>query len=340
MKRRHPSQSGMTLVEMIVVMAIALVIILASFQMLEETTRVTLFIETRNDLPIIAQSAVNTIQTAVSQSRQIFDSDTTGIGPGYLSALSVPISPLTDSRMPLTKNGQFTADVSGGPAYTGNSLLIARQLAPIVVPYSGGSLDIDRFRFEYIFLTKGTNWKFVNYTGYIDVMRAQSAEYADYFQLFNLPTSITAVQRGEINTFLRSKGIMLAWNPGQPINVSVYNITTDGSTVAAAYTLINKPTINMPTVKSLTPQINGARIFGKANYSIAFRPNSTFNYPINTPVSRYAHYDSSKPLFPSGLEFVIVGNANTRRVLTRMSIMAHYRANEYASQEASVITAP
>lgn len=338
MKHKHSSQSGMTLIEVIVVMAIALVIIMASFRMLEETARVTLFIETRNDLPIIAQSAVNNIQTAVSQARQIFDSDATGIGPGYLNALSVPVTKLTDSRMPLTKNGAFTADVSGGPAYTGNSLLIARQLEAITVPYTGGSLDVDRYRFEYFFLTKGTNWKFVKYTGYIDAMRAHSAVYADYFQLSSV--TVTPAQRLEINNYLRANGIMLAWNPGQPINASVYNVTTNGASVAVAYTLNNSPTISMPTVKSLTPQINGGRIFGKANYSIAFQPTAVDKYPLNIPVARYAHWDSAKPLFPSGLEFVIVGNANTRRVLTRMSVMAHYRANEYASQEVSVITAP
>ncbi|HEV7765556.1 MAG TPA: prepilin-type N-terminal cleavage/methylation domain-containing protein [Thermoanaerobaculia bacterium] len=340
--KANRSQRGMSLVEVIVVMAIALVIIMASFQMLEETTRVTMFIETRNDLPIIAQSAVNYLQTAISQSKQIFDADTTGVGPGYLAALTVPMTPLTGSRMPLINtNGQFVADTTD--PFTGNCLLIARQLAPIEIKYTGGQLELDRYRFEYYFLTKRTNWKFVGSDGYVDAMRARSNEYADYFQLSNLPGSITAAQRKEINEKLMAQApnkILMAWDPGQPINKTMYKLTTNGTSAATAYVLDDKHKIVMNDVKSITPQINSARVFGKMNYSIAFRKSATETYPITTPVSRYAVFASAKPLFPSGLEFVVVGNATTRRVLSRLTIMAHYRANEYASQEASVITAP
>lgn len=337
--KANSSQRGMSLVEVIVVMAIALVIILASFQMLEETTRVTMFIETRNDLPIMAQSAVNYLQTAISQSRQIFDSDPTGVGPGYFGALSVPIALLPDSRMPLVNpNGSFIADTT--EPYTGNCLLIARQLSPIEIEYTGGMLEADRYRFELYFLSKRTNWKFVGSDGYVDAMRARSVEYADYFQLSNL--SVTSAQRKEINDKLRalSPKIEMAWDPGQPIAKTIYDLTNDGTSAATAYKLNDKPTITLSDVKSITPQINSARVFGKMNYSVAFKRSATTNYPITTPVSRYAVYATAKPLFPSGLEFVVVGNANTRRVLSRLTIMAHYRANEYASQEASVITAP
>lgn len=350
MNGRNDSQSGTTLIEMIVVLAIALVIILGSFQMLEETTRVTLFIETRNDLPIIAQSAVNNIQTAISQSKQVFDSTASGIGPGYFAKVTVPASIplLTDSRMPLVNStGQFVADTSGAE-YAGNCLLIARQLSPLTVAYTGGSLMADRYRFELYYLTKPTGWKFSGYSGgYIDAMRARSVDYADYFQLSNLV--ITAAQRKQINDALiagvvgedgLTHKVLLAWNPGQPIASAVYDVKPVGTSVALAYVLNASATIALTDVKSITPQVNGAHIFGKMSYSIAFRPTASTQYPITTPVPKYALMDTSKPLFPSGMEFMIVGNATTKRVLTRVAVMANYRAKEYASQEASVITAP
>ncbi len=338
MNRNNGAQAGHTLVEMIVVMAIALVIILASFQMLEETTRVTLFIESRNDLPIIAQSAINSIQSAIGQSRNVFDSTAGGIGPGYLAAVTVPLPRLTDSKMPLANTtGEFVADTSGSE-YTGNCLLIARQLSPVDITYTGGSLSADRYRFEMFYLTRSTGWSFSGSGGYIDAIRARSVEYADFFQLSSL--SITSAQRTEINNALLAANVRLAWNPGQPISASVYTITNNGTSNATAYVLNATPTLALSDAKSITPQVNNTRIFGKMNYSIAFRPTATTQYPITTPVPKYALWNSGTPLFPSGLEFLIVGNASNRRVLARMAIMAHYRAKEYASQEASVITAP
>ncbi len=347
---RSSPQSGHTLAEMIVVMAIALVIILASFQMLEETTRVTMFIETRNDLPIIAQTAVNNIQTAISQSKQVFDGSSSGVGPGYFSRIGYPTSAqlLGNSRMPLVNpNGQFIADTSGNE-YTGNCLLIARQLSPLEVSYTGGKLLADRYRFEMYYLTAGTGWKFSGYSGgYLDAMRGRSVEYADYFQLSNL--NVTSAQRKEINDKLLA-GVLgedklihkltLAWNPGQPATSSVYDIKSVGTPLASSYVLNANPSFALSEVKSITPQVNNAHIFGRMSYSIAFRPSGTTSYPLPTPVSRYALFDSTKPLFPSGFEFMIVGNATTKRILSRVSIMAHYRVKEYAAQEASVITAP
>jgi len=341
MSMQRRSQKGTTLVEMIVVTAIALVIILASFQMLDETTRATLFIETRNDLPIVAQEAVNYIQTAVSQSRVIFDADTGGIGPAYLTAVKLPAAfpLLEDSRMPLTHlNGQFVSDDdAGGNPYTGNCLLIARQLPPITIKYTGGELVADRYRFEMFYLTKRTNWKFSNSDGYLDAMRARSMVYADFFQLNNLPDPpVNPTVRKEINEKLLAENITYAWNPGGALNSSFYRITNN---TANFYPLDVKPKLELSDVRSITPRIDNARIFGKMSYSIAFRgPDEPF--PIQTPVAKYAHVDTGKWMFPSGLEFKVVGNATTRRVLTRMAVMAHYRAREYASQEASVITAP
>jgi Prokaryotic N-terminal methylation motif len=336
--KRNRSQAGQSLVEMIVVMAIALVIILASLQMLDETTRVTMFIESRNDLPIIAQSAVNQIQTAISQSRQVFDSTTGTVGPGYFTAVTVPVPLLTNSRMPRANpNGLFVADTATAQ-FAGNCLLIARQLSPLRVNYTGGSLQADRYRFEMYYLTRQTGWSFSGTGGYIDAMRARSAEYADYFQLSNL--AITAAQRAEINNALRAADVRLAWNPGQPINAAVYNVTTNGTSVATAYTLVANPALALSDTKTITPQVNGARVFGKMNYSIAFRRSATATFPITTPIPKYAFWDASTPLYPSGLEFMIIGNSSNQQVLARMAVMAHYRANEYAAQEASVITAP
>jgi prepilin-type N-terminal cleavage/methylation domain-containing protein len=341
MNRQKHSQAGYSLMEVSVVLLIAVVILLASFQLLDETTKITMFIESRNELPIVAQSAVNSMQTAISQSRQLFDRDSTGIGPAYFAALKLPTAYplLTDSKLPLVNaNGQFVPDTATAE-YAGNCLLIARQLSPLTIDYGGTEpLSADRYRFELYYLTKRTNWKFSKSDGYIDAIRARSGAYADAFQLSNL-TTLTDTQRKTINDKLIAEKVTMSWNPGATLATAFYKINSAGP-MASAYTLDDKHKPDLSAdAKSITPQTNGARVMGTMRMSVAFL-NGTAKYPIPPPIPKYALFASGKPLYPSGMEFMIVGTANSRRVLARLAMMAHYHGNEYAGQEVSVITAP
>jgi prepilin-type N-terminal cleavage/methylation domain-containing protein len=344
-------QSGMTLIEVMVVLLIATTIMMASMQLIEETTRVTLFVESRNDLPVIAQGAVNTIQTSLTQARQVFDGG--GIGAGYFNQLTIPSGAplLTDSRQPTADvTGELLADASG-ETWTGNCLLIARQLAPIEITYTangGGTVSMDRYRFEFFYLTQKNTWKFAGSdVGHLDAMRAWSDEYADHFQLVNL--SLTAAQRQQVHQALIASALSRSWNPGAASNQAFYNINSDGT-----FTLQATHNIALSKYKSVTPQIEGGRIFGKMNYSVAF---ASADLPAGSPggppapadpdapppiygtIHKFASYDDGDPLFPSGMEFKIVGQGASQRVLARVVMVANYRAREYAVQEVSVITA-
>jgi hypothetical protein len=265
--------------EMLVVMLIATVIMLASFDLLDDTNRITQLIETRNDLPVIAQGAVNEIQNALTQSRQVFDNS--GVGPDYFDALVIPSSSplLDDSRLPTAKTtlNEFVPDADG-ETFTGNCLLVARQLGALTVNYAadgGGSLAVDRYRFEFYYLTPRTNWNFAGSSvGHLDIVRGRSATYADYFQLNN--TTLTDDQRDEVNSALIDAGVEVAWNPGAAIDAGFFDIETDGG-----YTLDASPSINVSDVKSLTPQIDGAHIFGKMSYTVGFRGHWTDTLTIN-----------------------------------------------------------
>jgi prepilin-type N-terminal cleavage/methylation domain-containing protein len=341
MKRRRDHRSGYTIAEMLVVTAIASVIMLASFQLLDETVRVTLFIESRNDLPLIAQSAANSIQTALVQSRQVFDNDASAnaVGKDYYDNLTTSGTDAPVDAVPPLYNdtGSFVPDTAAAK-YTGNCLLLARQLSPITISYSGGTktLFADRYRFEYFYLTQRTNsFKFGgSAVGYLDLMRGRSVEYADYFQLTNVLT--TGADKKTVNTALIAANVKYAWNPGQPFAGSFFTLKSDDVTPYTA----GPAKIDVATVKSLTPQVAGGRVFGKMNYSVGFKPTVATSFPIPARIPKYAIVDATKPLYPSGLEILAVGNATSRRILVRVVMMAHYRAQDYASQEASVITAP
>jgi prepilin-type N-terminal cleavage/methylation domain-containing protein len=362
------NQAGLTLLEMSVVLLIASTIMIASFQLLDETNKMTQFVETRNDLPLIGQGAMNTLQNALSQSRQVFDAS--GIGPAYFSALrfstSAPL--LTGSRMPVahTTGTYQSGPNSGEPApmdflpdsdwnaqfdpdgtWTGNCLLVARQLAPIDITYTGGTLSVDRYRFEFFYLTAKNNWKFSGATiGHLDAMRGRSREYADYFQLSTV--SLTAPQRTEVNTKLIAANIAVAWNPGTAITAAIYDVRSNGT-----YSLVNNPQIFVDTVDSITPRIEDARIFGRMAYTVAFRGRWTDTLLVDSdhdgtadaplvamPIPKFATYNSGTPLVPSGMEFKIVGIGSSQRVLSRVVVLAHYHAREYAAQESVLITAP
>src|SRR5471030_2440208 len=137
MMTRHRSrrERGVTLMEMMVVTAIFSLVFIISYKLLEETVKTSLFIEEHTDLPVYGQRAVNTIQRELLQTRVVFEGTATSLGPGYFSALTFPAAYplLANSQMPiLNPTGTLVPDTAGAP-FTGNCLLIARQLSPAVV---------------------------------------------------------------------------------------------------------------------------------------------------------------------------------------------------------------
>jgi prepilin-type N-terminal cleavage/methylation domain-containing protein len=354
-------QRGVTLMEMMVVMAIVSVVFIMSYSLLQDAAQTSLFLEEHSDLPIFAQGAVNAIQRELMQSRVVFDGASGSFGPSYLSALQIPaaLPLLTGSALPVS-NPTGTLVPDGATRYTGNVMLLARQLEPAPIRLSNGSfLNVDRYVFEIFYLTRRTTQNFSNTGGYIDAIWGKSDTYADYFQLQqwqsqNPPPSLADKQT--VNNALLSwvdprtniaAPTVRAWDSGQSAPTAFFSINPDGS-----FSPVASPTIALPAVKSLIPALASGRVSGKMNYSIGFRPTATTVFPFSTnyispvdnttlvvvdPVPKYALYDSAAPTFPDGMEFLIVGPAGSRRILSRIVLIANY-GTKFDSKESLNIT--
>lgn len=322
--------------EITVVLAIVSGLMILVYVLIEETMQTSMFNESHNDLAIMSQSAVNAIQMEVLQARVAFEENSAGAA--YRAAMTPPagVTVWTDSLLPLF---DATGEIEPDPAaqrFTGNSLLLARQLEPLSLTYdhdgNSNTQEIeflaDRYRFAYVFLASTGTVSFSGSGRSLDLMSTTSGEYTDYFQIASMgPVAIRSIA-----TKLLAAGFTQAWNPGQPIGSAFYALAgaTDGTFNAPVAT----PSIPTVRTQTLLRGLLGGRISGRMNYSVAFG-----TYPIPTPVGVFARPITASPGFPSGFEVKIAGPARNRKVMTRLVLMSHYGARRYESQQAFVVTA-
>jgi prepilin-type N-terminal cleavage/methylation domain-containing protein len=333
------SERGFSLMEITVTLAIVSVIMIVTYQLIEQTMSATMFNESHNDLAVMSQKAVNAIQSEVLQARLVFEDDTAG--NEYRTALTFPTAPSvwTTSVLPVIDSATttFTPDTAAA-RFTGNALLLVRQLPPLSVMYdhdgNKNTPDIeflaDRYTFQYFYLRKASN-SFAGSGQSADLMRATSDQYADYFQL----VSVTA-KPGTLITKLIAAGLKQAWDPGKPLTSAFYDLSSaTGGTFGQP---LKKPTIPIALTKTMLPGIFGGRINGRMAYSVGFPKSSSTSFPIPYPLGVFARTDASLPGYPAGFEVKIIGPARNRQVLTRLVLMANY-GKKYEAQQASVSTA-
>lgn len=331
---RH-SERGFSLIEITVVLAIVSALMILTYKLIEETATAALFTESHNDLNLLSQQASNAIQTELIQTKLVFQDD--ALGKSYRDALALPSSAGAWSATLMPLFDPATTTLQPDPVstrYTGNALLLARQLPPLSVMYdddkNAGTPEVellaDRYRFQYIYLRRDTAHSFAASGMSLDLMMSTSADYADAFQLASIGTST-----GAIATKLMTAGLSQAWDPGKPLDNAFYALSgaTDGTLDAP----LKKPSIPIARTKSLLRGLLGGRIAGKMSYSAAFG-----KYPIQKPLSVFAKPIVSTPGFPGGFEVKIIGPAGNRQVLTRIVLMSHY-GKTYEAQQASMITA-
>lgn len=345
---RKAAQRGFSLMEITVVMAIVSIVMILVYSLIEETMQVTLLNESHNDLNILSQSAVNTLQSEVQQTKLAFEEDT--LGSSYRTALTMPagVTVWADSRLPVFASAGEIEPDTAGQKFTGNSMLLARQLEPLSIMYdhdnNAGTPQVeflaDRYRFEYFYLARSKEKSFGGSGMTMDLLMSRSAEYADYFQLDSLDDAAA----GKIVTKLIAAGMTRAWNPGATLSSAFYNLSgaTDGVFDAA----INGPKIPVVHTTTLLRPFFGVHddeqrlaggmgISGRIDYSMAF---GSFKLP--TPMRVFAQADNTKPGFPSGFEVKIAGPSRNRKVMTRVVLMSHYGGRKnYESQQAFVVTA-
>ena len=343
MTKSTQSQRGFSLVEITVVLAIVSGLLLICYSMIEQTVRATMFNESHNDLAIMTQRAVNLMQLEIVQSRAVFQED--ALGQAYRTALQIPatIPRWTDTLLPMLQIDPTMAPDTGNGTnrFAGNSLFVVRQLAPLSVMYdddgNAGTPNVeflaDRYRFEYFFLSPNASRSFERSGFTLDLMQSTSVEFADYFQLSSLSSS----QIQKIVPTIIAAGIARGWNPGQPIASGFYNLS--GATDGTFNSPVRNPTIAIASTISLFPGLRGGRISGRMDYSLAFVPASPATpYPLRMPIALYSRTDTTIPGFPAGFEVKITGPAGSRKVMTRVLLMARYGTNTYETQQGFVTT--
>ncbi len=337
------NQKGFSLIEMTVTLAIVSVLMIAVYAMIEQTIKATLFNESHSDLTVLSQKAVNGVQGELLQTRMLFQEDT--MGSEYRGALQLstryPVA--SDSLLPVFDTSTVV-NPDTTTRYTGNSLLIVRQLEPLSITYdhdnNGTTPEIeflaDLYRFEYIYLSQSNAPNFAGSGKSLDLVQSSSIDYADYFQLSAMGTQAIKT----ISAKLIARGLTRAWDPGQPLTSSFYALSgaTDGTFDAA----ISNPAqrIDLARAKTLMPGLRGGHIGGKMVYSVAFNPTSPAQpYPLRIPIRVFALADVAKPNFPSGFEVKVAGPSGSRQVMTRVVLMSNYVGGRYESQQGFAITA-
>jgi prepilin-type N-terminal cleavage/methylation domain-containing protein len=338
------SQRGFSLPEVLVTITVVSGLAIIAYAMLDQASRVALFNESHNDLTIMTQRAVNGMQNEVFQARRAFEEDATG--QAYRAALQLPASqPVwTDTLLPIieTDTASILPDTGTDTSRsTGNSLFIARQLEPLTINYDDDNnaatpdvqMLVDRYRFEYYFLSPVASRGFAANGFMLDLIRSASGDYADYFEL----STLTPAVRRLVIPQIINKGIAQAWDTTQAADQAFYDL--DAARSGTFSIPIAKPKIGIVSTATIFPGLRGGRIAGKMDYSVAFIPQSPLKpFPLRFPVFNYAQADTNRKGFPAGFEVKIVGPAKNRKVLIRTVLMAHYRST-FESEQGVVTTA-
>ncbi len=311
-------ERGVSVVEMLVVLFLMSIVGLMFFQLFTGTLRTTVMLESQADLTYLGQRAVNDIRSDLMQSRTVFQDN--ALGQAYEASLLMTgaPAPLTGGKLPIVDvNGEIEPE-SAGDNLVGNRILMARQLNPEQVNVdhdSDGSTPnvdflVDLYRFEYVYLAQRNERDFAGNGYYLDLVRAQSPVYADYFQL----SGLNATLRGALQSALISRGVTTAWDPGQLPNNAFYSMTSAGG-----LTLQATHQIDMSSAESMLPELAGGRISGKMTYSVGVEGTSVTSGDV--PVSVLAE---SASLFPSGFETLVVGASGSRKVFLRLVLMSEH----------------
>ena len=359
--RPRSSERGLSLVEMLITLAISVTVIAVVMTIIEEAMKMSLFVESHNDLAVMSQRPVNNIQKEVLQARTIFGED--NVGTPYRTRLETILSGGTvntpdvpGSVMPIVDGAGVLAPDTGGVCATGNCLLVARQLSPVQIDvpadltfpvgtYPAITFMVDRYQFEYFYLTRNTTRKFRGGDYSLDLFRYRSIPYADYFQLSGL-TNLSSAQLSTLATRIKdpagAANLQIAWNPGQPLLSSFYPIDANLAFPPASLITSNATLLAMQDNMSLLPELLKGRISGKMDYTVAYRVGTSpgTNIPglsgLN-PVPTYFETVAPTPL-DCGFEVKVVGPQGNRRVLTRLVLYSNYGVTKFGSQEGFVIT--
>ncbi len=358
-RRRRSSERGLSLIEMLVTLAISVTVIAVVMTIIEEAMKMSLFVESHNDLAVMSQRPTNNMQKEVLQAKTIFGED--AIGTPYrsrietlLTTAGTPDAP--GSLLPIVNGAGALAPDTGGVRTTGNCLLVARQLTPIQISVAADGTDpvtfpaitfmADRYQFEYFYLTRNATRKFKGGDYSLDLYRYRSIPYADYFQLSGVTANLSATQRTALATSIKAPAggnLLIAWNPGLDLLSSFYTIDANLAFPVGSLITVSTSLLAMQDNISLLPELLKGRISGKMSYTVAYKIGTApgTNIPglsgLN-PVPVYFEAGGATTPLDCGFEVKVVGPLGSRRVLTRLVLYSNYGITKFGSQEGFVIT--
>ena len=315
---------------MMVAMTILLVVSAIFYSLMIGTMDINSFLESHNDMTTIGQRSVNIIKDEVSQSREIYEQDT--VGQSYLSAMTLPslLPKLSGSLLPVI-NATGWVQPDGATRYVGNSLLMAREELPLSIWVDHDSDSntpdmeflVDLLRLEHFYLAYNYDRSFSGNAYYLDLIRARSVAYADYFQLSGLAPAVRQLVAIDLNT----QGITAAWDPTLQANQAFFSISTSGALSGPV-----SASIDMSDASSLMPEFRGGSIQGKIDYSVGLHTNPAL--PLADPVNLFAQKTGD---FPGGFETLVIGPSAARRVFSRLVLLSEHRG-KYNSAVNTVIS--
>jgi prepilin-type N-terminal cleavage/methylation domain-containing protein len=355
------NQRGFSLVEALVTLVLLTVILLMLYELMIGSMRASMFVESHNDLEIFAQRTVNEVQASILQSRMMYEEDALGTGYRTLignSDLGWPV--YANSRLPVVDDstGAIMQPDAAGDLFVGNSIILVRAMEPVPVDFDhdddGGTPNIDflvdRYRLEYYFLSLNTTRNFNRSGSFLDLIKAKSIDFADYFQLTSAFGGMNATQATQVATNMHNLPAGLttaeatrlevdgpidqAWDPTVVAANAFFDMDTDGVFTAAAITALDL------SKASILPEFGGGRISGKMEYSVCTNANVLVNGrygPLGIQDIVPLFGDETGDEFPGGFEIKIVGPSGARVVWNRIVLCSEHM-RELESQESVVIT--
>ena len=326
-------QRGITLPEMLVVTALLSVIGILFFQLFTGTAKTSMMLESRADLNTLGQRSVNELRNQLMQSRLVLEGD--AVGQSYLTAATfdsdTPV--LTGTKLPSIDAAGMIEPETSGSNLVGNSILLVRQHDPVGISIDhdadAGTANIDfladTYTFQYFYLTERDQRDFGSTGSYLDLVKTESATYADYFQLSGLSSAV----RSQLHTALIAQGIEWAWDPGESAGSAFYALTSAGGLTGPN----SGHKIDLSTPETMLPEFAGGRITGNMTYSVA--RNNVMVSSGYLPSHKLAYPDGE---FPGGFEVLIVGPSGSRRVFIRLALMSE-QANQILGHANEIVIA-
>ena len=315
-------QTGFTLIEMMVAMAIFSIIALALSTFIVDSQKVNFQIAAETDVSLMSQQALDDMRWRLNQSRSILDGKS-----GYLDLLDLAAAPPVEGKLQLPiiePTGSLTPRASDkdpqfNQASVGNALLFVEAMPPFRDPKTGRL--VDTYRFVLYYVAEGLRHeKFGPLPNYVELMRFESVLYADFAQVDSLPKEIAP----DVIAALQHSGIDYTWEATAPA-IAAFSRLAHGEIQIPPEP---KHKILAARVESAVPGLGRVQTAaGSIAYSVAI--NTPGDLPIHTVVPKFAKIASG---FPNGFEVEIAGPSHGRKVLARLVLVAETHGHFYSRE--------